>query len=155
MTEQEQPLEIREAAIQAELKKALEENPDALHAHLNNTWLNVAPAGEGEISFRAAPVLMELMDLKPAEHFSAATLTDLSELRKSQTNREFFQTLDAVREELDKTGEILEGIQEIKGFDSSGKTITRQDLIKAINKKLLPIYIRLRALGYEDADFNK
>ena len=107
------------------------------------------------INARIAPVLMELMDLKPAEHFSAATLTDLSELRKSQTNREFFQTLDAVREELDKTGEILEGIQEIKGFDSSGKTITRQDLIKAINKKLLPIYIRLRALGYEDADFNK
>src|SRR3989344_2444976 len=148
MAETEQPLEAREAAIAQELKTEMEKTPDAVHSKLGNFWMNVLPAEEGEISFRGAPELLGQLDQKPQNP------AQFSDLRNSQTYREFFAVIDATRAEFDKHREVELEVKNLKLLKSEHLG-DRDVLVRKLNEKLMPIYIRLRALGYKDTDFNK
>jgi hypothetical protein len=146
MSEQEEPFEIREARIAEEVRKKLEENPDALHAELGNMWMNLLPPEGEELTSRNANVILGRTDTKPTEDKYSA-------LRRSQTHGEFFKVVDSIVSDFDKDGQIAEEIRQIKNAPKKdGFSLTQA--VRKVNTKLLPIYTRLRAKGYINADFN-
>ncbi len=154
MSEQEQPLEVREAALNEQLKAEMEQNPQAVHSRLGNLWMNVIPAEGEEISFRGAPVLLGRLDMKPADYLKPEELSQHSELRKKQTYKEFFAVLDSSREKFDRHHEIELGVKNLKLLQTSSPSELGQ-MVEKLNEKLIPVYAHLKAMGYEDADFNK
>jgi|SRR3989344_1585329 len=162
MSETEQPLEVREAAILEEVRQLLEQNENALHAKFNNLAANLAPEMADEGSKREALRIRGALDVKFVDDMKPQDLNGHSDLRKNQTHREFYQTIDSVMDEFDPNhsirNEIVEMIHLRPEIDISQPKSKRRiedtkgDLRNAINIQLIPMYARLRAIGYVDRD---
>ena len=70
-----------------------------------------------------------------------------SDLRKSQTPREFFKTIDDVI-----TDSGID-INEIKRLQNLNKIDNQGSHYKKLYDLVLPVYIKLREIGYERTDF--
>jgi hypothetical protein len=158
--DQETPLEVREAAVREEVEKEIREQGQNWTSYINNFHLRLT---DEEGSSRWNYDHLGLMDKKPDEA-SPGSATSYSAKRQNETFRDFFKTIDEVRAQIDPDGNILQLMadareaKEIFNKHAAKKDIDidefKQDLeslkdkLRKLNQALIPLYIRLRALGY-------
>ena len=132
MIEQEEPIEVREAKIRAEIG-------DDWRNYMNNFWNNTKPDGYPRRNSQE----MGRWNVKNKDQDPEG---DHSVMYLEQSDEEFFATIDKVIDEMDKDGEIRKILNLLKPpYKNLGKI---EVLEEKLNQKLLPVFIRLKAMGY-------
>jgi len=126
--------------------------PRNLHDILNNFFERVLT------SYRNNSVLVEHWDTKFEDIpcIKKRNGDDHSELKLSQTPREFFKTIDDVIDQSTRRGKIIQLVKEYeriakKYYDEEGHK-KLSNIQQELNQKLLPIYKRLLMKGYNHID---
>jgi hypothetical protein len=137
-----------EQTLIAEGRRSLREIPRG--NFLNNFRQDVLPEDQGRwFSGRDKEKYLGGWDKKLHDVASPERAKAHSELRLSQTGREFYATIDQVIAELDTDGLLRKAIDRycrIQTFDERGP------LEDELEERLIPIFARLVAMGYSCAE---
>lgn len=135
---------LLEQSIIAEGERLLKENPAEWPGFLNNFYRQVLP--EGSALWKTSRKRDKESDNWNKKHRDIIEYTQgHSSLWLNQTPREFFETIDKVTKELDVDGEIRRAIDKLCEVTNYQE---RQIAQEEFEKKLIPIFARLVAMGY-------
>jgi hypothetical protein len=155
MTEISDPKEraALEQSIIDEGRQLFESNDPSWPGFLNNFIKDVLPIGSQlHRSGRDQAEQLGWWNKKFSQVIDPTEQQNFSKLKMSQTSREFFETIDRVISEVDTTGELRQLLLQFDDNSVNRNFETNSNLFKEIERRLILVFARLVAMGYERYD---